>query len=170
MAVRLTLHAEGFDRVRRNLSDQQGRARTVIRDISPLVVAYLREGIADFFQREAGPDGPWQALAESTIEHKGHSRILYETGRLEAALTDSTPDSIIQIRRLSLIFGVDLYYALKHEIGLFVARRGFMPYGEQVDSFVAHRAAERILGYQPGVLGGPVGFELSYQERIRGGF
>ena len=132
----------------------------VIRDISPLVLDYLREGVADFFRRQAGPDGPWEALAQSTVERKGHGRILFDSGRLQAALTGHTADSIVEVTRLSLIYGVDLFRALKHEGGLFgLPRRGFMPYGHQVDDFVARRATEHILGLTPGSLAGPVGFE-----------
>ena len=130
-----------------------------MRDISPLVFAYLREGVQDFFRQQAGPDGPWQSLTQATIEAKGHARILEESGRLEAALTSRTPDSVVEITRMSLTWGVNLFYAVRHEAGLLVPRRGFMPYGDQVDDFVARRATEHILGITPGSLGGPLGFE-----------
>lgn len=159
MAIRLKVRTEGFYETRRSLEQKEHRAASVMRGISPLLIAYLRQGIAEHFATESGPDGPWQELAESTIARKGHSRILYETGRLLAGLIGPTADSIVEVRRMSLVFGIDLYRAFKHERGEGVPRRGFMPRGEQVDNFAARRSAEYVLGLPPGSLSGPIGFE-----------
>lgn len=160
MPVRLRVEAEGFDRVRHILQGQQERASTVMRGISPLVLSYLRSGIRSYFRAQRGPDGPWKALEDVTVAKKGHTRILFETGRLEASLAGRTPDSIVDITLLSIRYGTRLNYAWCHEARKSnLPRRGFMPYAQQVDEFTMRRATEHILGFPVGTLGGPVGFQ-----------
>lgn len=160
MPVRLRVQAEGFDRVRGVVRGQRNRALSVIRNVSPLVLAYLREGIGEYFRQQRGPDGPWKALEDFTVAKKGHTRILFETGRLEASLTGRTPDSIVDVTRLSLRYGTRLNYAWCHEARKSnLPRRGFMPYGNQIDEFTLRRCAEHVLKYPPGSLGGPIGFQ-----------
>ena len=57
-----------------------------------------------------------------------------------------------------MVYGTRVDYAQYHERGQGVPRRGFMPYGEQVEGFVVRRAVEHILGLTRGSLGGPTGF------------
>lgn len=76
-------------------------------------------GLFDF---ESAPTGePWPELAESTIERKGHDRILYESGRLLASLAEETGDSIREIvsdvETPGFSFGTSVPYSIYHQYG-----------------------------------------------------
>ena len=144
------VNAVGLKKTKARLRDIKARSKQAIGRTSPAGIRHLRDTIDRFFTRQGGPDGPWQPLSDYTIAQKGHARILEDTHRLEESLTRTTPDSIIRVTDSSLDFGTRVPYAIEHERGDHVPRRGFMPYGEQVSTFFARRSAEYILRYPPG--------------------
>jgi len=157
MPVRLRVRAEGFDRVRGILRGQQRRGSSFVRGISSLVVADLQNTIRQYFRRQGGPYGSWQPLAASTVARKGHSTILWETGRLMRSLWGVTPDSIRDESALRLRFGTRVPYAKFHETGTqHMPARNFMVQGQdarKAADFAARRAVEHVLRLTPGSLG-----------------
>ena len=154
MPIRLRVRAEGFDRVQAVLLGQQRRARSVGRNVSPIMLEYLRETVRQYYLSQGGPGGPWPPLAASTVAKKGHATILLESGRLIASLTGRTADSILDVARLSMRYGTQVPYAKYHEAGEGVPERAFMPEGRAAADFAARRGLENILGLTPGSLGG----------------
>lgn len=74
-----------------------------------------------YFDSETAWDGQkWKPLAKSTIERKGHNRILVDTTRLRQSLTQASQG----IRDIGdtgttafLVFGTDVPYAATHQYG-----------------------------------------------------
>jgi len=152
MPVRVRIHARGFERVEGVLQDQQRRAASFVRGISPLVVQNLQSTVRNHFLSQSGPGG-WPPLAQSTIAKKGHSTILIETGRLLASLTGRSRDTILDVSRLRMRWGTRVPYAAFHEEGEGVPRRAFMPLGQDAADFASRRAVEHVLRLTPGSLG-----------------
>jgi len=71
------------------------------------------------FAGERSPGGEsWPELSPVTIARKGHDRILYETGRLEASLVSvGGPGNIHEIGERGSLFGTDAEYSLYHQLG-----------------------------------------------------
>src|SRR5258708_431112 len=63
------------------------------------------------FENERSPTGsPWAPLRPRTIKKKGHDVILHQSGRLGAALMQTTSDSIREVTDRGLTFGEDVPY------------------------------------------------------------
>lgn len=111
------------------------------------IVKDLRKRHRRYFDREISPHGrKWKPLAPSTIERKGHDRILFETGRLRRSLIQQTSDSVVKIRRMrgrqlgTITFGTKVPYAQYHQYG------GRLPIRKHVGfSIRAGREYRRIL-------------------------
>lgn len=76
----------------------------------------------EYFNRQGTPVGEaWPALSPRTIKEKGHSRILYRTGRLMESLSKTTSDSIRdkydEIKNHGISFGTSVEYAMFHQEG-----------------------------------------------------
>ena len=72
------------------------------------------------FSAQASPSGnAWPALAASTSDRKGHSRILFESGRLEKSLTSGGGDAVREIGEggRGLLFGTSVDYSVFHNEG-----------------------------------------------------
>jgi phage gpG-like protein len=86
-----------------------------------------------YFASEIDPSGEaWPRLAESTVARKGHSIVLWETGRLEDSLEGTTGDSIRVVSTGEgsedfLVFGTSVPYSIFHQEGT-----GRMPQREHV--------------------------------------
>lgn len=75
---------------------------------------------AKHFASQSDPAGvPWAPLSPRTIKRKGHSTILFETGRLKASLVGQTGDSIraISDRGQGALFGTSVPYSIFHDVG-----------------------------------------------------
>ncbi len=71
-----------------------------------------------YFNSETDASGQaWAPLAASTIAKKGHSLILWETGKLENSLTSQTGDAIREAGTSEAAFGTSVPYATFHEEG-----------------------------------------------------
>lgn len=86
------------------------------------IMADMETSHAEYFQQQRSPGGSaWPALAPRTIKEKGHSRILYRTGRLMESLTRRTTDSIREsydeLRNHGISFGTSVEYATFHQEG-----------------------------------------------------
>jgi phage gpG-like protein len=82
------------------------------------VVEYLQELHLQYFDMEAGPDGPWAPLAPYTVAKKGHAVILFEESLLKDSLTqDSAQHSIRQTQPAELLFGTSRPWAWVHQFG-----------------------------------------------------
>lgn len=73
-----------------------------------------------YFDAEQDPTGAgWPALAPSTIQRKGHDRILYESGRLRESLAGKSGDSLRDVidegAMSGLAFGTTVPYSLFHD-------------------------------------------------------
>ena len=66
-------------------------------------------------QFETEGHGEWPGLAASTIERKGHSEILVDTGKLRDSLVN--PAAAMQISARSMSYGTDVDYAGYHQSG-----------------------------------------------------
>lgn len=83
------------------------------------------------FGSDAGADGAkWPALAPATVKRKGHAKILVETGRLRASLTQTAADGAIrytwdEVGRSGLAFGTDV----TNDRG-----QQYSPYHSEIDS------------------------------------
>lgn len=77
------------------------------------------------FERQADPWGrPWQPLSPVTIERKGSSRILEDTGRLRQSITWRV------IGREAVAAGTNVEYAPVHQFGWpeqHIPKRPFLP-------------------------------------------
>ena len=70
-----------------------------------------------FRSQQDSSGAAWAPLAASTIARKRHSRILYETGALEASLAGNTGDSVRAVSHRGLLFGTQVEYAGFHQEG-----------------------------------------------------
>ena len=102
------------------LLDTEMRAQNVnyaeeLEAFLPVIAA----GEAMAFASQSTPDGsPWAPLAPSTVAKKGHSRILFESGALEASLVNvGGPGNINATACRGLLFGTDVEYAIFHQQG-----------------------------------------------------
>lgn len=78
----------------------------------------LEQTHADQFRSQQDSTGSrWAPLAASTIRRKGHDRILFEKGRLEASLAGHSADSVRAVSHRGLLFGTQVEYALFHQDG-----------------------------------------------------
>ena len=91
-------------------------------DFTPLFGEFqetLREEHAGYFANQAGPEGPWPALAPSTVAKKGFDTILVETGDLAATLTGIGGDAIREVfsegDTTGLVFGTSDPKSLFHQ-------------------------------------------------------
>lgn len=77
------------------------------------VVPSIIEGERSAFIQQREPGGnPWAPLSPVTIKKKGHSRILFETGKLERSLIEvGSEGNITQVNESSLVFGTSIDYA-----------------------------------------------------------
>ncbi len=88
-----------------------------------------------FWGTNTGPDGSvWPPLAPSTVQRKGFSRILVETGALEASLTSrgKPPNSIRDIVENN--HGAEAFFGT------------YVPYSGYHDTATAHRPARVHVG------------------------
>lgn len=86
------------------------------------IIAELEDLHREYFYQEASPDGDnWPPLAPATIASKGHSNILYASGRLNESLAFTSADSIRRIEVVrgmsALIFGTSVPYSVHHQFG-----------------------------------------------------
>ena len=81
-------------------------------------VENLMDEHQSYFDQEESPAGvPWEDLKPATVNRKGHSMILFETGKLEDSLTSRTSDTVVDFIDASvqtLIFGTSVEYAHFH--------------------------------------------------------
>ena len=74
-----------------------------------------------YFDQEESPAGvPWADLKPATVNRKGHSMILFETGKLEDSLASRTSDTVVDFIDTAvqtLIFGTSVEYAHFHMEG-----------------------------------------------------
>ncbi|MFG0240459.1 MAG: phage virion morphogenesis protein [Gimesia chilikensis] len=80
----------------------------------------LQKSHGAYFRSQAGPSGEaWRPLAPSTIKAKGHSRILFRTGRLEKSLKGDSSDSeyAINDQGRGMHWGTSVPYSVFHQRG-----------------------------------------------------
>jgi phage gpG-like protein len=82
-------------------------------EIVPLL-AHVHE---DYFNQQAGPDGPWAALAPSTVNRKGHDTILIDTGTMRSSLLFEGGDHIQDVGADFLTWGTDDPKSYFHQMG-----------------------------------------------------
>lgn len=75
-----------------------------------------------YYQNQTNPVGEgWPALSPITVKQKGHSRILYRTGRMMESLATKTKDSVREkwdeTKNHGISFGTDVPYAVFHQDG-----------------------------------------------------
>lgn len=113
------------------ITDQSGLDQlyaSVARDFADTsYTAYLHDVLRrlaklhkQYFDAEQNPIGAaWPALAPSTIARKGHSTILFESGRLKASLTQGTGDSVADVfqegSNAGMTFGTTVPYSIFHD-------------------------------------------------------
>ena len=82
----------------------------------------LEEAHREYFARQAGPSGAdWPDLAPATIVRKGHSRILFETGKLSGSLGGRSSGAVRETTHRGAIFGTSVPYSIFHQ-----QARGFL--------------------------------------------
>lgn len=91
-------------------------------DLSPMTrtVANLLLSRTEFnFAAQAGPGGPWPALAKSTLKRRGaDAKMLQDTGHLAASITPSSGPDFAAI-------GTNVVYAAIHQLGGDISRAPF---------------------------------------------
>lgn len=94
-----TNYGRVHDRVLRKLVDPY--------DIVRIQALKGLESSQEAFDRQRDPETgrPWPKLRPNTIAAKGHSRILFRTGRLERSFRRGGPGNVFQIRRRSAVVG-----------------------------------------------------------------
>lgn len=88
-------------------------------DYEPLMTQVQKDMEVDhagFFQSQSDPNGAaWMPLAPSTIKRKGHSRILFDSGDLEASLISSGSGAVRETSHRGLLFGTSILYSGFHQ-------------------------------------------------------
>jgi len=97
-----------------------------VEDMRPVwesIVPVFREIFREQFDSEGskGASGQWAPLSHPYAEIKakkwGEQKILHASGKLEAALTGTTSETITDIQKKELAFGTSLKYARFHQTG-----------------------------------------------------
>lgn len=130
------------------------------RAAQPNLMPWLRETMVDleelhagYFGSESDPLGAaWPELKQSTIDRKGHNRILYDTGRLAASLSsksgDSIRDIIVEPAGQGLAFGTSVEYAPFHQFGTpRMQQRQHVGVSDHVIDVMAERVADFAYAY-----------------------
>ena len=92
-----------------------------LRPAFKVVMGQLSKFQKQVFDKEGSHAGlePWQALAKSTIQRKGNSRILFENGKLMKGFTqDSSKGAVRDMDRISMLWGINestIPYAKYHQ-------------------------------------------------------
>lgn len=120
----------------------------------------LEQDVRGFFASEATPDGvPWKPLAPSTVQRKGHSRILIDTTKMHRSLTsggmssdgESVREIIEEGSNKGFSFGTSIPYAHYHQDGTGrIPQREFLGFTEerleQIENDVLDRVIDLITG------------------------
>ncbi len=113
------------------------------------VVPILAAEHEEYFNREAGPDGPWAPLSPATVKAKGFDTILIETNRMRSSLLFSGNDHIEDISQAGLTWGTSDPKAAFHQDGTEkIPARPFVGASEEtvdkIAEVIADAAAELI--------------------------
>ena len=110
---------------------------------------------ASYFDNEAGPEGAWKPLAQSTVNAKGHDKRLFEGGDLRDSLISPGGDAIRDVFNTGtvqgMVFGTSDHKSIFHQNGTkTIPKRVHVGMTEPVlDEFVdelANQAVEQLKG------------------------
>lgn len=120
-------------------------------DVLDSLVPILQDAERSVFLNEISPDGlTWPPLSPVTIDRKGFSKKLVETGRLFESLTtpNGTADTIWETSEdpAFLTFGTSVPYGIFHQTGTRrMPARPFMGASEQTLDRLAARVADATI-------------------------
>jgi phage gpG-like protein len=125
------------------------------RDVLGHEVVPLLSGVhEDYFNQEAGPEGPWAALKERTIKKKGFDTVLIESNYMRSSLLfTGAPDHVEDIEERYLTWGTSDPKAAIHQDGApqkNIPARPFVGLNDapidQITDLIADETVEIILG------------------------
>ncbi len=111
---------EGLQGVWESISSDWNSAR--FSGVLDEIISVLEMSHQTYYQNQTTPGGDtWPALAPRTVKEKGHSRILYRTGKMMESLATTTSDSYRdkwdETKNHGISFGTSVEYAMFHQEG-----------------------------------------------------
>ncbi len=132
------------DRELRDLLSDLRKKGQDFSEVTAEISNYLYNATDEAFDNESSFDGtPWERLADSTVEAKGHSRKLYADGDMRDGLTGDS-DGGKAIVGLNAVSDDGYTYPAVHQFGSNkVPARPFLPFDE--DKKLHSEAEEEII-------------------------
>ena len=110
------------------------------------LVPWLSQIHEDYFNQQAGPEGPWEKLAPATVKAKGFDTILIEMNNMRSSLLFPTGDHIEDIEPLFITWGTDDAKAAFHQFGTAnVPARPFVGLTEQHVDTIVEQIADAVV-------------------------
>lgn len=141
-----------FRQIKKFVNDlEQGAKRKYYDQVYDAVIIVLQDAHEYYFTQEIDPWGVgWTELAQSTIDRKGHDRILYESGNLMDSLSEPNAENAIRIETksvgsLEILFGTAVEYAQYHQYDSGIPIRQHVGMDETLADIIAEKALNQIM-------------------------